>query len=70
VGADLGEQGYALARVNRRIERAPVGDLAQQNQQRLQYLQSWTQAENEAYYQLLRQRLKTRIDLPATAPKG
>jgi peptidyl-prolyl cis-trans isomerase D len=69
VGADLGEQGYALARVNRRIERAPVGDLAQQNQQRLQYLQSWTQAENEAYYQLLRQRLKTRIDLPV-APKG
>lgn len=70
VGADLGEQGYALARVNRRIERAPIGDLAQQNQQRLQYLQSWTQAENEAYYQLLRQRLKTRIDLPAAAPKG
>lgn len=70
VGADLGEQGYALARVNRRIERAPVGDLAQQNQQRLQYLQSWTQSENEAYYQLLRQRLNTRIDLPATAPKG
>lgn len=70
VGADLGEQGYALARVNRRIERAPVSDLAQQNQQRLQYLQSWTQAENEAYYQLLRQRLKARIDLPAAAPKG
>lgn len=69
VGADLGDQGYALARVNRRIERAPTGDMAQQNQQRLQYLQWWTQAENEAYYQLLRQRLKTRIDLPA-ASKG
>lgn len=70
VGADLGEQGYALARVNRRVERAPSGDQAQQNQQRLQYLQWWTQAENEAYYQLLRKRLKTRIDLPAVAPKG
>lgn len=70
VGVDLGEQGYALARVNRRVERAPVGDPAQQNQQRLEYLQRWTQAENEAYYQLLRERLKTRIDLPASAPKG
>ncbi|EYC51199.1 peptidylprolyl isomerase [Hylemonella gracilis str. Niagara R] len=69
VGVDLGEQGYALARVNRRVERAPVGDPAQQNQQRLEYLQRWTQAENEAYYQLLRERLKTRIDLPASAPK-
>lgn len=70
VGTDLGEQGYILARVNRRIERAPAVEPGQQNQQRLQYLQWWTQAENEAYYQLLRQRLKTRIDLPAPAPKG
>jgi peptidyl-prolyl cis-trans isomerase D len=70
VGVDLGAQGYALARVNRRIDRAPASDLTQQNQQRQQYLQWWTQAENEAYYQLLRQRLKTRIEVSSASSKG
>jgi peptidyl-prolyl cis-trans isomerase D len=69
VGVDLGEQGYAIARVNKRMERpAPAADT--QKQERAQYTQWWTQAESQAYDQLLQKRLKVQIKVPRPAPLG
>jgi len=63
VGVDLGAQGYAVARVNKRVERAtPAAEV--QKQERAQYAQWWMQAESQAYYQLLQQRLKVQIKVP------
>ena len=71
VGVDLGAQGYAVARVNKRVERAAPAAEAQQ-QERAQYAQWWMQAESQAYYQLLQQRLKVQIKVPrpVTASRG
>ncbi len=63
VGVDLGAQGYAVARVNKRVERAAPAAEAQK-QERAQYAQWWMQAESQAYYQLLQQRLKVQIKVP------
>jgi peptidyl-prolyl cis-trans isomerase D len=60
VGVDLGAQGYVVARVNKRIER-PAGTADASRQERAQYAQWWMQAENQAYYQLLQDRLKVQI---------
>jgi len=69
VGADLGAQGYAVARVNKRVERpAPAAET--QKQERAQYAQWWTQAESQAYEQLLQKRLKVQIKVPHPAPAG
>ncbi|MBX9872211.1 MAG: SurA N-terminal domain-containing protein [Burkholderiaceae bacterium] len=66
VGVDLGAQGYAIARVNKRIERAaPAADA--QRQERAQYAQWWMQAEGQAYYRLLQDRLKAQIKVPRPA---
>ncbi|MFN4359883.1 MAG: SurA N-terminal domain-containing protein [Hylemonella sp.] len=66
VGVDLGPQGYTIARVNKRIERAaPAADA--QRQERAQYAQWWMQAEGQAYYRLLQDRLKTQIKVPRPA---
>jgi peptidyl-prolyl cis-trans isomerase D len=69
VGVDLGAQGYAVARVNQRVERAaPAGDA--QRQERAQYAQWWTQAEGQAYYELLKNRQKVQIKVPRPALAG
>jgi len=69
VGVDLGAQGYAVARVNKRVERAaPAADT--QKQERAQYVQWWTQAESQAYDQLLQKRLKVQIKVPRPAQAG
>ena len=66
VGVDLGAQGYAVARVNKRVERAaPAADA--QRQERAQYAQWWMQAEGQAYYKLLQERLKVQIKVPRPA---
>lgn len=66
LGVDLGTEGYAVARVNKRVERAAPTAQAQQ-QERDQYAQWWTQAESQAYYQLLQKRLKVQIKVPRPA---
>jgi peptidyl-prolyl cis-trans isomerase D len=66
VGVDLGSQGYAVVRVNKRIER-PVPGADAQRQERAQYAQWWMQAESQAYYQLLQERLKVQIKVPRPA---
>ena len=66
-GVDLGEQGYAVAKVNRVVPpEAPEPQLAQQRQQ--QYAQWWATAEGLAYYETLKQRFKVQIQAPRPAP--
>lgn len=63
VGVDLGAQGYIVARINKRVEREAVAPQVQE-QGRAQYAQWWAQAENQAYYQLLKERFKAQIKVP------
>jgi len=60
VGADLGAQGYVLARIDKVLppDAKAIGDLKQVRQQ---YAQLWAQAETEAYYAALKDRFKAKI---------
>ncbi|HSI55652.1 MAG TPA: SurA N-terminal domain-containing protein [Ramlibacter sp.] len=63
VGVDLGGEGYAVAKVTKVLGReAPPEPLAQQ--ERAQYQQAWASAENAAYYNLLKDRLKVQMLAP------
>jgi peptidyl-prolyl cis-trans isomerase D len=65
-GVDLGNEGYAVVKVDKIVPReAPPPQVAQQEQQ--QYAQSWGQAENLAYYNLLKDRFKAQILVPRPA---
>ena len=68
IGVDLGAQGYAVIKVNKALPReAPSDEVARQERQ--QYSQAWTAAESLAYYNLLKERVKTRIMAPKPAAK-
>jgi peptidyl-prolyl cis-trans isomerase D len=67
VGVDLGAQGYAVVRVNKVLERAPVAD-ANARQERAQYGQWLAAAESQAYYQSLKEQYKAQVK--ATAPNS
>jgi peptidyl-prolyl cis-trans isomerase D len=69
VGVDLGTQGYAVVKVLRIASRAPPAAMPVQQAQ-AQIAQLWASAENQAYYQMLKERYKARINVPAvvTAP--
>jgi peptidyl-prolyl cis-trans isomerase D len=60
VGVDLGNQGYAVVRVGKVLEREPVAPemTAQEN---IQYISMVSRAEGEAYLQYLKTRYKTQI---------
>ncbi len=60
VGVDLGSQGYFVVRVNKIAPRAAPAE-ASLKQDRAQYTQWWTGAENQAYYSLLKERFKAEI---------
>ncbi|MDD2545992.1 MAG: SurA N-terminal domain-containing protein [Burkholderiaceae bacterium] len=62
-GVDLGEQGYAVVKVNRLVPRAAVSE-TQALQQRQQYLQWWARAEAQAYYEVLKERFKVKFKVP------
>ena len=65
-GVDLGGEGYAVVKVNKVLAReAPADDVAKQD--RAQYAQAWGSAENIAYYNLLKERLKVQILAPKPA---
>lgn len=67
-GVDLGEQGYAVVRVNKVVPRpAPAENQAKQD--RDQYKKWWTSAEGLAYYNLLKERFKAQI-LVARGARG
>jgi peptidyl-prolyl cis-trans isomerase D len=59
VGADLGPQGYAVARIAKVLGRDPAaGDARQLSGQ---YAQAWADAETMAYYNALKTRFKVDI---------
>jgi peptidyl-prolyl cis-trans isomerase D len=62
-GVDLGEQGYAVVKVNKVLPRETQPE-AVARQDRDQYVQAWGSAENLAYYNLLKERLKAEILAP------
>lgn len=65
-GVDLGQDGYAIVKVDKIVPReAPTAQAAQQEQR--QYAQGWGQAENLAYYNLLKDRYKAQILVPRPA---
>ena len=67
LGVELGEQGYAVARLTQVLGRDPtVGGPAQAQQQ---YAQAWADAEVQAYYTALKKRFRAEIAVspPATA---
>jgi len=66
VGVDLGAQGYAVVKVNKGVSRpAPTDE--QKLQERTQLAQAVAGAEAQAYYELLKERLKVKILVPAPA---
>jgi peptidyl-prolyl cis-trans isomerase D len=65
VGVDLGAEGYRVVRINK------VGEGAQllANQNRDQYLQVWSSAEGESYYEYLKGKFKVVIKASKTDNK-
>ncbi|TFY98510.1 SurA N-terminal domain-containing protein [Ramlibacter rhizophilus] len=66
-GVDLGAQGYALVRVLKTLPREapPAERAAQEREQVAQWLAS---AEGRAYYELLKERFKVKIEVPRPVP--
>jgi peptidyl-prolyl cis-trans isomerase D len=64
VGVDLGEQGYAVVKVDKVLPRQPREGQAKM-QEVQQYSQWWSSAESLAYYDTLKERFKVRIKVPA-----
>jgi peptidyl-prolyl cis-trans isomerase D len=61
-GVDLGSQGYAVVKVDKVLPREPSApDAARQELQ--QYARAWGAVENVAYYNLLKERFKTQIQV-------
>jgi peptidyl-prolyl cis-trans isomerase D len=67
VGVDLGEQGYAVLKINKLLEREAKPDAAKQD--RVQYTQWWTNAESMAYYNVLKDRFKAEIKVTKPVTK-
>lgn len=63
IGVDLGQQGYAVVRVNKVLPRTPAANDAA-SQERKQYAQWLALAEGQAYYAALKQRFKVQIKVP------
>jgi len=71
VGVDLGEQGYAVARIGKVLGRDP--QVADATRAQREYAQAWGDAETRAYYAALKQRFNVDIKpavLAATDPSG
>ena len=66
-GVSLGDQGYAVVKVEKVLPREPRDAKALQ-QEAQQYGQWWSGAEGQAYYNALKDRFKVRIDVPAPKP--
>jgi len=68
VGADLGSEGYAVAKILKVGGRDPAA--ADASRAQAQYAQSWADAEAQAYYAALRQRFNVQISAPAVVAGG
>lgn len=63
VGVNLGEQGYAIVKVDKVLPRETPSP--QQAQQELdQYTRAWASAEGQAYYNMLKERFKVKFTVP------
>lgn len=60
VGVDLGTAGYAVIRVTKVVPRNEAAQ-ASASQDRNQYAQWWSAAEAQAYYEVLKERLKAEV---------
>lgn len=58
-GVDLGDQGYAVVRINKVLPRDEAVASAERAQ--AQYAQVWAAAESQAYYAALKERFKVQI---------
>lgn len=67
-GVDLGSQGYVVVKVLKVLPRDAANE-ATARQDRTQYAQWWTAAETLAYYNLLKEQVKTQIKVPKPAPR-
>ena len=69
VGVDLGQQGYAVVKVNKVVPREQSN--AEASKQELQqYARAWGAAENVAYYNLLKERFKAQVKVAKPAGRG
>lgn len=68
VGVDLGEQGYAIAKIGKVLGRDPV--TADASRAQSQYAQAWGDAESQAYYDALKKRYKVEINASAVPVAG
>ncbi len=71
VGVDLGDAGFALARVS--AVKAPASDAPEVTQLLPRVAEAWAAAEAQAYYKALERRFKVSMDAPsaaASAPAG
>ena len=59
VGVDLGDEGYAVAKITKVLGRDPAAADAARAQS--QYAQAWGDAESQAYYAALKSRFKVEI---------
>jgi peptidyl-prolyl cis-trans isomerase D len=66
LGVNQGEQGYTVVRVDQVLPRQPR-EAAMANEEVQQYSQWWAGAEGQAYYDLLKQRFKVEVKVPAPA---
>jgi peptidyl-prolyl cis-trans isomerase D len=66
-GVSLGEQGYAVVKVEKVLPRE-LRDANALKQEAQQYGQWWAGAEGQAYYNVLRERFKVRINVPTPRP--
>lgn len=66
VGVDLASNGYAVVRVNKIVKREEAAQ-ASAKSDREQYSQLWLGAVVQAYYELLKDRLKVEMLVPAPA---
>ena len=65
VGVVLPDSGYAVARVTKVLGRDPVA--ADANRAQAQYAQVWGEAEAQAYYAVLKRRMKVKLHEQAVA---
>ncbi len=61
-GVDLGDEGYAVVRVNKVLPRE--AQVAQTEQSRQEFEALWGQAQGQAYVDELKKRLKVKVMAP------
>ncbi len=66
-GVDLGNEGYAVVKVEKVLPRE-TRDAKALQQEAQQYGQWWAGAEGQAYFNALKERYKARIEVPAPKP--